>query len=82
MTERWSRTDQISRFAAIVAIVALLASIIPESMNAYHNLFDSPRASITSITDGEPLAQQQDNCQRYFSAYICRLGSMAYRQRT
>lgn len=53
--ERWTRADKINGVGSIVALVALLVAAIPESVNLYHNHFDSPHASITSIKDGEHL---------------------------
>jgi hypothetical protein len=48
--ERWTRADIIN---GVGVVIALLVAIIPESVNFYHDHFDSPRASITSIKGGE-----------------------------
>jgi len=53
--ERWTRADKINGVGSIVAILAFLVAIIPESVNFYRDHFYSPRASITSIRDGENL---------------------------
>jgi hypothetical protein len=53
--EPWTRTDKISRVSAVVAVIAFIFAVVPTVVNLIHDYFFSPRASITSVRNGEQL---------------------------